>query len=125
MDLHGIVSGAIGAVNPSVPVTVQFSVGYVRTPSGKRTPSYSTAVMMAQVQSLTYDDLQHLDGQNIQGIRRAMYLSGDVESIVRMQGKGGDLITMADGSVYKTVLVIERWDGPTVGWCKVAVTRQD
>ncbi len=125
MNLHNVVQNAIGAVNPSVPVTVQFSVGYVKMPAGKRTPSYSTAVMMAQVQSLTFDDLQHLDGQNIQGIRRAMYLDGDVESIVRMQGKGGDLITMADGSVYKTVLVIERWDGPTVGWCKVAVTRID
>lgn len=78
--------------------------------------------MTAQIQSLTYDDLQHLDGLNIQGIRRAMYLNGDIEAIRRLKALGDDQVTMADGTVYKTALVIERWDGPTVGWCKIAVT---
>ena len=78
--------------------------------------------MTAQIQSLTYDDLQHIDGLNIQGIRRAMYLTGNIEAIRRLKAEGDDQITMADGTVYKTALVIERWDGPTVGWCKVACT---
>lgn len=42
MDLHRIVSGAIGAINPMVPATVQISTGYTTSASGLRTPSYAT-----------------------------------------------------------------------------------
>lgn len=42
MNLHGVVSGAIGAVNPFVPGTIQISTGYSTSASGKRVPSYAT-----------------------------------------------------------------------------------
>ena len=42
MDLHRIVSGAIGAVNPHVPIAIRFSTGWTREADGKRVPSYAT-----------------------------------------------------------------------------------
>ena len=122
MDLHGIVRGAIGTVNPDVLVTVETSTGSTTLPSGKRVPTYATSTgVVAQIQSLTYTDLQHTDGLNIQGIRYAIYLHGRVDAVQRLNDKGGDLITLGDGTVYKVVLVLERWPD----WVKVAVTLQD
>lgn len=42
MNLHGIVTGAISAVNPFVPVGLQISTGSVIAPGGVRTPSYAS-----------------------------------------------------------------------------------
>lgn len=42
MNLHQVVSGAIGTVNPFVDVTWRVSVGSTILPGGKRTPLYAT-----------------------------------------------------------------------------------
>lgn len=42
MNLHGMVAGAIGAVNPFVPVTIRISIGSTTQASGKRDPLYAT-----------------------------------------------------------------------------------
>lgn len=42
MNLHGIVSPFIAAVNPLVPVQVQVSVDYVTAASGARKPAFAT-----------------------------------------------------------------------------------
>lgn len=121
MNLHGIVAGAIGAINPFISVTVKLSVGYSTNPDGSRTPTYNNTTLDAQVQALTYTDLVQLDGLGIQGVRRAVYLYGDVEGIERVNSKGGDLLIMPDGTVWLVVVVLEHWPD----WCKVAVTLQD
>lgn len=122
MNLHAIVSGAIGAVNPHVSVQVQLSTGHTTTPAGKRVPAYSAPVAMtAQVQALTSTDLRKLDGLNIQGSMRTLYLSGSLSGVSRLAQKGGDLVTMPDGAVYLTTMVLEQWPD----WCKVAVTLQN
>ncbi len=190
MNLHGIVSGAIGAVNPLVPAAVQISAGSSGNSAGKRTPLYQTPgvatasiagsvmtvsavtsgvlavgqllsgaaagttitglgtgtggpgtylvapsqtlasreidtslVVDAQVQALTYDDLRQIDGLNLNGTRRAIYLSGELDGVVRSKLKGGDLITLSDGPNAGTWLVahvLEQWED----WVKVAVTLQ-
>lgn len=122
MNLHQTVSGAISAVNPFQPVTVQLSTGYRTAPNGKRTPTYNPPVTVSgQVQELTTRDLRQLEGLNQQGSMRAIYLNGSVDAIVRLNQEGGDLITLQDNSVWLTTQVLERWD---VGWCKVSVTLQ-
>ncbi len=121
MNLHGIVSGAISAINPFVFATVQVSTGYTTNQDGSRVPTYSTIVVSAQVQALQYNDIVQLDGLNIQGVRRKIYLTGDIESLIRISNKGGDILTMPDGTVWKVVLVFEHWDS----WVAVAVTLQD
>lgn len=78
-------------------------------------------VVLGQVQALQYRDIQMLEGLNIQGVERAIYVSGRVDGVIRPDNKGGDLIIMPDGTVWLVSLVLEYW--PT--WCKFAVTRQN
>lgn len=86
--------------------------------------------MSAQVQPLSYQDLEHLSGLNIQGIQRGVWLYGDVEGIIRLAGLGGDLIVfpyrlgrIPPGSVWLITQNLEPWSNDD--WCHVAVTLQD
>jgi hypothetical protein len=125
VNLNSIVGGCVAAVNPWVIATIQASAGYAAGPDGTQAPAYAAPVpIQAQVQSLQYNDIVQLDSLNIQGERRAMYLNGDWEGIVRADQKGGDLITLPDGSVWLVALVLENWSD-TGGWVKVAVTMQN
>ena len=122
MNLHQIVSGAIGAINPFHTATVQYSSGYTTSADGSQVPQYTTVSgVQVQVQALSAKELQHLDSLNIQGVLRAIYLNGDVQGVDRPLGKGGDLFTLPTGN-WLTTTVLETWDG---GWCKVAVTLQE
>ncbi|WP_429322567.1 hypothetical protein [Paraburkholderia sp. GAS448] len=64
-----------------------------------------------------------LDGLNLQGERRALYLDGNWQGVLRAEVKGGDLVTLPDSSLWLIAHVLENWR-MTSGWCKVAVTRQ-
>lgn len=123
MNLHGIVSPLIAAVNPHVVGSVLASAGYTTAPSGKRTPNFSrTDGVTMQVQALAGEELKLVDGLNIQGVKRAVYLFGDIKGVDRVEAKGGDLLEFL-GSTWLVVTVLETWD--TAGWCKVAVAKQD
>jgi hypothetical protein len=126
MNLHGIVSGAIGAVNPFVSATVQRSTGSTTNPDGSRTPTYETFGISCQVQALSYTDILYLDALNVQGVRRTIYLTGDVMAIVRVDQQGGDLIvfpdgTLPEGNIWLAAQVIEAWPD----WCRVCITLQN
>lgn len=129
MNLQSITAGAVSAVNPMVPCSVQVSNGTTQSADYKQVPAYKPAIILqGQIQALGYRDLMQLEGLNIQGTKRAIYLQGDVEGIVRSQNKGGDIITMPDGTIWLVMLVLENWnppDGSNSGWVKVAVTLQD
>lgn len=123
MDLHGIASSAIGAVNPFVPVTIAISMGSTINPDGSRTPTYSDPIdgVMAQIQPMTGRELSQVEGLNLQGTKRGIYLEGNIDAIQRLNQKGGDLITMEDGSIWLTVLILETWPD----WVHAAVTLQN
>ena len=122
MNLHQIVAGAIGAVNPLVPATLRLSVGYQTQPDGSQVPLYSTfANVLCQVQALTQADLRQLDGMNIQGSTRTVYLNGSWRGVVRVGARGGDLLTLATGDIYLVTSVLELWPD----WTKLGVTLQD
>lgn len=122
MNLHGIASAAIASVNPMAPVTIQLSQGYSTAADGTQIPAYSAPITaQAQIQALTFRDLQQIDGLNLNGTRRAIYLFGDIQGVVRVSSKGGDLITFADGSIWLTALALETWPD----WCKIVATLQD
>nr|DAH84741.1 MAG TPA: head closure knob [Caudoviricetes sp.] len=125
MNLHGIVAPAIGAVNPFVPVTLKRSNGYTIEPDGTQVPSYVDVPLSVQVQALSFSDLQQLDGLNIQGVRRAVYLDGPTMGVVRNIGAGGDLFAfppglLPEGDLWLAAHVLERWPD----WSKVAITLQ-
>lgn len=114
----------MAAVNPTVLATIEISTGFTQDANYKQVPSYAEPFdARAQLQPLTWGDLRQLDGINVQGQKRAIYLSGNVQAIVRPDGKGGDLITLPDGSAWLTVQVLEDFF-LTSGWVKVAVVRQ-
>ena len=123
MNLHGIVSTVISAVNPQLPVTLRLSTGTMTTlADGTRVPAYQEVDgVFAQVQAQTYKDIQQLDSLNLQGTRKVVYLSGEIDGLVRATSKGGDLITFPDGSVWLVALVLEQWPD----WVKAAITLQN
>ncbi len=121
MNLHAIASGAIGVVNPFVPVIIQVSTGYSTNSDRERVPTYADPVtVQGQVQALSAEDLKQLDALNIQGVKQKIYINGRVDGVVRRENKGGDLIAV-DGKNYLVTLVLEYWPD----WCCFAVTLQD
>ncbi|HEY6030507.1 MAG TPA: hypothetical protein VIU44_08090 [Gaiellaceae bacterium] len=73
----------------------------------------------AQVQDLSQRDLLQLNGLNVQGSQKTVYVGGMLSGVVRPTQKGGDLITLDDGT-WLTTAVLEQWPD----WCRVAVTLQ-
>ena len=121
MDLRGIANGVSSTVNPNQTVRVSRSTGYTIGAGRKQVPSYATPVEgPGQVQALDGKDLQQLDGLNIQGTIRAIYLRGALAGVIRPDGTGGDLVETADGQTWLVVKVLESW--PT--WTKAAIVLQ-
>ena len=128
MNLHGIVAGAVAAVNPFTFCTLRQSTGYSIAPDGTQQPQYfDIPNVPVQVQALSYSDLMKLGGLNIEGTRRACYLNGNWEGVDRQAIKGGDLMVMPDlpgfpGPTYWLVAqVLEHW----ADWSKLAITLQN
>ncbi len=121
MDLRGLANGVSSTVNPNQTVRVSRSTGYTIGAGRKQVPSYAAPVEgPGQVQALDGKDLQQLDGLNIQGTVRAIYLRGALAGVIRPDGTGGDLVETADGQTWLVVKVLESW--PT--WTKAAIVLQ-
>lgn len=128
MNLHGIVAGAVGAVNPLIVASILESDGYAIQASGKQVPAYKDPVdVKVQVQALQWKDLQQLDAMNVQGERRAVYIYGsEWNGISRIDERGGDLLIFPERPetvprTWLVALVLEKWPD----WVKVAVTLQN
>lgn len=120
MDLRGIANGVTSTVNPNKTVTVLRSTGYTIGAGRKQAPVYAAPVSgPGQVQALDGKDLQQLDGLNIQGTIRVIYLRGALAGVIRPDGTGGDIVQM-DGQDWLVVKVLESW--PT--WTKAAIVLQ-
>ena len=78
----------------------------------------------AQVQPLSASDLRHVDMINLQGTHRAIYINGAVHGQVRVGLKGGDLVTLPNGSVWLVQQPLESFY-ETAGWTKALITLQD
>lgn len=126
MKLRSIVNGAIQGINRDQQITWLQSAGYATAPDGTRTPTQASTQIRANVQALSGTDLRLAEGLNMQGVMRSVYLHGDVEGIVRSDGKGGDILQfplVPGGTVHNWLVtqVMETW--PT--WCRVIVTLQN
>lgn len=129
MDLRGIANAVSDCINPNIIVSVQTSSGFTMGAGQRQIPSYNTAVTgPAQIQALDNSELKQLDGLNIQGALRAIYLRGTLAGVIRPDTKGGDLVTInsAPGvplalvGTWLVVKVIESW--PL--WTKAAIVKQ-
>ena len=85
----------------------------------------TTRPVLAQVQPMTWRDLQQVEGLNLQGTRRTIFLFGRADGVVRPLAKGGDLVTIATGGAndgaYLVAQVLEQFPD----WVKVAATLQN
>lgn len=122
MNLHAIVGPMVGKVNPPLTAYIMRSNGYTTGPDGTRVPSYCDPVpVVCQVQSMQYNDLVQVEGLNIQGTKRKLYMNGHWDGLVRSDKKGGDLLKMPDGTTWLVVLVLEHWPD----WSSIAITLQN
>lgn len=120
MNLHQIVSGAIGTVNPHIYGVIRQSTGSTTGADGTRTPVYTDSQVLMQVQSLSNDELRQMEGLNLQGNKNAVYLYGDWSGLVRNEKQGGDMLIF-NNQTWLVVTVLENWPD----WSKVAVTLQN
>lgn len=120
MDLRGIANGVTSTVNPNQTVIVLRSTGYTIGGGRRQVPSYAAPVTgPGQIQALDANDIKQLDGLNVQGTIRAIYLRGNLAGVIRPDGTGGDIVQIA-GQDWLVVKVLEGW--PT--WTKAAIVLQ-
>ena len=120
MNLHSIVSGAIGAVNPFIMAQVSKSNGYATSPDGTQVPAYDAPQTVSmQKQALTSQDLAHTDGLNIQGSLTVGYINGAWYGVNRVTGQGGDLFVI-NGETWLVVTISELWPD----WSRVILCLQ-
>ena len=120
MDLRGIANGVTSTVNPNQTVTVLRSTGYTIGAGRRQVPGYAAPITgPGQIQALDANDIKQLDGLNVQGTIRAIYLRGVLAGVIRPDGTGGDIVQI-DGQEWLVVKVLEGW--PT--WTKAAIVLQ-
>lgn len=125
MNLRAMANASTQTVNPNIPITYCANSGYTTDAAGHRTPSTTDTALTGQVQALTGDDLKHIDGLNVQGLYRSVYLYGNIQGVVRSDKKGGDVLRFPQvpGGVVQNWLVVqvmENWPQ----WAKVIVCLQ-
>lgn len=129
INVRGIANAAIQVVNPNIPVTVKLPSGYTVDPGTLRQiPAYITQDAQGQLQALDGDDLGQINGLNIQGTIRAMYLYGSIAGVIRPDGSPQShvIFTSNEAGVVKerewgVFKVLETWPD----WCKVAIVYQE
>ena len=125
MNIRGIANKYIQVTNKNQLINWVQSNGYVTDDAGKRTPKTLTLTVEAQIQALSATDLKHIDGLNITGVMRSVYMYGNAAGVVRADQIGGDILVFPEvpGGCNKNWLinqVIETWSD----WCHVIVTLQ-
>jgi hypothetical protein len=129
MDLRSIANQVSNTVNPNIIVSLQTSAGYTTGAGARQVPVYNSPLTgAAQVQALDGSDLKQLEGLNIQGSIRALYMYGNLAGVIRPDSKGGDLVTIGAQSgapallvgIWLVTKVLESWPE----WTKVAICKQ-
>lgn len=122
MDLRGIANRVTSTINPNEMVTLLPSTGFTVGAGAKQIPTYGTPVTgPAQVQALDSSELLKLNGLNIQGDIRAIYLRGVLAGVIRPEQIGGDLIKRGfPQETWLVVKVLETWPN----WTKAVIVHQ-
>ena len=121
MNLHAIVSGAIGSVNKHELVTIYRCNGTTNT-AGVVSVTYTPSDIMAQVQAPNAGDLKLFD--NLADARhvKKFYINASAHTINRHEETAGDIIERADGSFWLIDMI--RDDFSPEGWLCVLGTLQ-
>jgi hypothetical protein len=127
MQLRQIANKLSSTVNPNITVSLQTSAGWTPGPGQRQTPKYNQPISgPAQIQALDNSDLKQIEGLNIQGALRALYMYGSLAGVIRPDSKGGDLITISSPApaalcgTWLTSKVLESWPD----WTKIVIVKQ-
>ena len=121
MNLHAIVSGAIGSVNHHEMVTIYRCTGLTNT-AGVMHVTYTPSDILAQVQAPNAGDLRLFDNLADAKHVKKFYINASAHTINRHEETAGDIIERADGS-YGLIDMI-RDDFSPEGWLCVLGTLQ-
>ena len=121
MNLHAIVSGAIGSVNKHELVTIYRCNGTTNT-AGVVSVTYTPSDIMAQVQAPNAGDLKLFDNLADAKHVKKFYINASAHTINRHEETAGDIIERADGSYWLIDMI--RDDFSPEGWLCVLGTLQ-
>lgn len=128
INLHSIVRSTISNIHADETVTLYQSVG-VTVDRGRRIPEYlDPLTVQAQVQTLSSQDILHMEQTTRGKVAYKMYLYAPTSSglvpkgIERPLSRNGDMIRRADGTWWLVTGLIE--DFSKSGWCLVSVVQQ-
>lgn len=127
INLHALVRGAVTALHPDEAVTLYQSTGQSNE-LGRIVPAYAEPqTVQAQIQSLSAEDLAHMEDASRTEISRKAYLFAPDAAlppagIVRPLARSGDMLQRADGTWWLVTGIIE--DFTASGWVCVAITQQ-
>lgn len=123
MNLQAVVSPYTATVSPPTIGTLYVSTGSTTNADYSRSPSWTAYTGVSfDVQALSGRDLRQIDGLNLQGTLRSVYLQGNIEGIDRPAAKGGDVLYFS-GQYWIVTVVAEPWANN--GWTKVIVVLQN
>lgn len=125
INVRAIANRAIQCINPNVTAVLMANEGFDTDDSGYQVPKYSEHSISMQLQSLSTQDLEHLNLINQQGQFIYGYAKGQIEAIRRVTQKGADKIRFTAYSESKeadwlVTKVIESYSD----WVKVLLWRQ-
>ena len=121
MNLHAIVSGAIGSVNHHETVTIYRCNGTTNN-AGVVSVTYTPSDIIAQVQAPNAGDLRLFDNLADAKHVKKFYINASASTINRHEETAGDIIERADGSFWLIDMI--RDDFSPEGWLCVLGTLQ-
>lgn len=124
MNLRQIANNAITSINPNITSTLRKyageGIGAGRKPVPKYYPDQQVTI---QLQPVPRGEMQHVDGLNVAGLAKIIYVNGNYFSVNRALEKGGDLFEFEYAGAKQTWLVVEPvelWPD----WCRLLCVLQ-
>lgn len=81
--------------------------------------------LQAQIQPITWKDIQMMDGLNIEGVRWKAFLNGQIDGLVRGERKGGDLLVIPRGHRHSGTWLVAQILAQWPDWVEAAITLQN
>ncbi len=124
MSLHAIAATALAGLNPPQNAVWQSAQGYQTAADGSRTPLYAAPQTVSLTrQPATPSELSVRAGLDQTSTFSSFTLPVAARAASRPDQGGGDLLTLADGSLWLVVAVLEDWFAQS-GWVRVLAERQ-
>lgn len=120
MNLRQIANSATRSINPNISAVLKKYAGETMGPGRKPQPSYlPDKDVTIQLQPISRGDMQHVDGLNIQGLAKVIYVNGNYFSVQRELEQGGDIFVIGSEQ-WLVVEPVELWPD----WCRLIAVLQ-